>query len=130
MKWKSYFKNFFNRCYPEKVLESTIEKLCEVNRDALLKPKSNLLIKCLSIHNPEILCKYEIKLTVGNISCNQKSYLVLPFYRCIGQMSKIVKNELVEEINKSKHNKYKNVLNVNDLCVSYKKINSLSQFVN
>jgi len=124
------FKKFQNRCYPNKVLSNVIDKLANITRSDLLIPKGNLLLKNLMLNNPDILTRYNIMIHELEEVAQQRNtnYLVLPFYKCIHNQSKIVKKSLLYELNKCEKEEYKNVTGTLDLCISYRKANALSQY--
>jgi len=123
-------QKFRNRCYPEKVLLHNIEKLTLLQRNDILRPKSSLLIQILLYHNPEILDKYNVSPNPNpDVNSNNDIYLILPYYNSIERYSDIIKDSLIEELNKCDNEEYRTSITVEDLKVSYKKVNSLSNFV-
>lgn len=71
------------RGYPLKLLNSHYLRLSKIDRLQLLKPKSKLLINYLSVHNPEILLRYN-NCTTNNImpvSVANDTFIIFPFYK-------------------------------------------------
>ena len=123
---------FQDRDYPAHLLLPNIEKLRHVDRDMFLKPKKNLLISNLSIHNPSILAKYNIELDdvyVKNTP-NDNVYIVAPYYNTVFRLGQIMLSTIRCDVQSHCSNEelLKAFESLN-FVISYKKSNSLSDFV-
>jgi hypothetical protein len=80
---KNLMYEFQNRGYPTELLSSQYNKLCNIKRDDLLKPKSRLLINHLLHNNPNILVKYNINVNLcHNVMHEQNiTFIAFPFYK-------------------------------------------------
>jgi hypothetical protein len=129
---KNMIVKFESREYPKKLLENIHLKLRSLDRVNLLKPKQELLLNNLCIHNPEILNKLNIAWKLNQVVKRIKSdkiYAVFPFYRNIFNMSKILYNAISEEIDKCENETLKNVAKNIDVKISFSICNSIKQFV-
>lgn len=125
-------RKFQERDYPSHILLPSIEKLRNVDRNFILRPKKQLLISNLAIHNPSILSKYKIKvddLSVTNTP-NDNVYLVTPYYNTVFRLGQIMLNTICSDV--KTHCANEELLKVFEslnFVVSYKKSNSLSDFL-
>ncbi len=73
------FEKFVRRNYPVALLNSTKEKLLQLDRNNLIQPKSSFHIKHIELHNPEII------FTLSNQNIHETDqvniFFVLPFYK-------------------------------------------------
>ena len=122
---------FKTRMYPPSLLNDCLEKLLLIDRQSLIKPKNVLLISNLRIHHPHLLTKYNVQLSqIPNTkNPSNRMFIVMTFYKNVFNFSNIVIESIQEEIQKCKNDKIKDLANKLELCVSYKKANSLKQFV-
>ena len=126
-------KKFQARDYPKHLLLPSIEKLRGIDRNVFLKPKKPLLISNLTIHNPEILLKYNIKIDDLNVKASSSNnvYLVTPYYNTVVRLGQIVLDTINCDV--KNHCSDKDLLKAFEslnFVISYKKSNSLSDFVN
>ena len=119
------------RMYPPSLLNDCLDKLLLIERQSLIKPKNVLLISNLRIHHPHLLTKYNVQLSqIPNTkNPSNRMFIVMTFYKNVFNFSNIVIESIQEEIQKCKNDKIKDLANKLELCVSYKKANSLKQFV-
>lgn len=120
---------FQSRGYPKNTLNEAFKKLNLLNRQDLLKPKSNLVIKSLAKYNPNVLEKYNISINyIPNERSNDNVYIIFPFYKYMYNIKKVLISFLQQEIEKGQNSMYKQaILNLN-LIISFKKINCLKDF--
>jgi len=123
-------EKFRIRMYPTKLLNDCMQKLLLIDRNSLIKPKSNLLISNLRIHNPHLLSKYNVQLSqVPNCNPSNKMFLVMTFYKNVFNFSKIIIESITDELKYCNDVKLRELAMQFNLCVSYKKTRSLKQFV-
>ncbi len=81
------------------VIESTTTKLLTIDRNSLLQPKSSLLIKFLSLHNPDLFThapSYKSKKTNNP----HNIYITIPFSNRIKSLRACVVNLFISDMNK------------------------------
>lgn len=128
----SLFSKFEQRDYPKFVLQSNWNKLQSLSRDEILKPKKSLLISNLNIHQPSILLKYSIQIDDVSVSHehSNKVYLVFPFYNTVLNFASLIVNEINKDVCTCSNVNLKKAFESLSLVISYKKSNSLSDYVN
>jgi hypothetical protein len=124
------FCKFEERNYPKYILLSSYEKLKKLERSFVLKPKKQLLISNLNIHNPSILKKYNISIEDVSVPIvsNEKVYLVFPFYKTVLHIGRLILQTICSDVNNCKVQELKNAFEKLSLVVSYKKSNALSEY--
>jgi len=127
---KLLMDKFRARNYPEALIINCMEKLNNIDRKSLLRPKSQLLIANLRIHNPHILTLYEVnpsEFTSQNPS--NKIFLVMTFYKSVFNISQIVKQCIMDELKYCKNANLQDIIRKLELCVSFKVTNKLKNCV-
>jgi len=124
------FKSFENRMYPKKVLNETIVKLQNISREYILTPRKPLLLNNLKIHHPDILVNLGIypnenEITVVETNDDYNIYFVMPYYNCIGNYTKLIKNTVINELTKCQEPELYTAINSCNIVVSYSKVNCL-----
>ena len=124
-------QKFEQRDYPKIVIREAFQKLKLISRANVLKPKKPLLISNLSIHNPSILTKYNIRIEdmCTSVEPGSKVYIVIPYYNTIFRLSNHILNSIAKCINSQADEELKRTFESLELVVSYKKSNSLSDYV-
>ena len=89
-------------------------------------PKKQLIISNLRIHNPEILSKYDVNLQYSTGIFTNRAFIVVPFYKNILGMGKVVKSFFNEHCKSAKFSKY--ILDIH-ISVAYKQPNKLQKFI-
>jgi len=122
------FNEFSKRNYPKHVILKAQQKLSLLSRDEILRPKKDLLIRNLRIHNPHILSKFNVKISENPQSRipNNKIFITMPFYESIPCFSTIVQNALHKAC---KNSKFKQIIDETKIIVSFKIVNNLSSFI-
>lgn len=93
------FGKFKIRWYDDKKLYSTFTKLIYTGREQALQPKKKLLLEYLSVHNPDILTKYDLtEMQQRDTELKSKVHVIFPFYRNIYRYSETIKKALLENM--------------------------------
>lgn len=119
---------FKSRGYPTNLLASVTNKLETIDRNSILKPKSPLLIKHLSLHNPEILDIY-IPQAQPTPNATNQIFVVLPFYNNIRGLGRIARNMFLSELNKCRSRRLRNCILDLKINIAFSIPNSLSRFI-
>ncbi|XP_035706899.1 uncharacterized protein LOC118435276 [Folsomia candida] len=118
---------FINRGYPENVLKLCKEKVLIMDRNNLLIPKTDLVIRHLKRNQPQILATYKL-----NMSCNpireNNVYIVMPFYRNMYGFKKFILEYIRKQADQSTNVRYRNIVKNLNLVLSFKKVNSLEMY--
>lgn len=120
-------EKFSKRGYPRNILQSCKDKVLGMNRHNLLIPKTELVLKHLQQNQPSIFNKYNINTSDPYLSRNNV-YIVMPFYKNMYGFKKLVIEYIREQAEKSKNERYKNIVHNLNLIMSFKKINSLEKY--
>ncbi|CAL8119549.1 unnamed protein product [Orchesella dallaii] len=123
-------EKFIRRGYPNHLIQNAFDKLQNKSREELLKPKSKLLIKFLSLHQPEILAQY-------NISCSPTTqsqrlsevFVVVPYCNNIKDMGKIVKSAFHKEVNLCTSNRLRKCIVDVHICTAFSVKTSLRKYI-
>jgi len=121
---------FIKRNYPSKLLCECFNRLKDLNRHTLLKPKTQLLINSLRINNPEILQLYntEYDLTFTR-NCTSKVFIVMPFYKNIFNFSQIIRNTINSDVVMCNSEEIRKLALDLIYIVSYCKINNIQSLI-
>jgi hypothetical protein len=106
------FNKFLRRNYPVDLLNDTRDKLLQLNRLEIIKPKSTFHKKHISLHNAEIILDSNVHDNPEN-KCH--IYFVLPYYK-IHKMKGEVKNKILNSLQNCKSKRLREIamsLNVN-----------------
>src|SRR5207237_3657409 len=122
------FQKLEERCYPAKSLEICRRKLAGLQRNDLLKPKTNFIISHLSNNNPSILERYQITAMTEEIHQNSV-FLIMPFYKNILNYSVTIKSTLSEFFNKCSDPEIKEKAQELRLVVAYKRSNVINKLI-
>jgi len=122
-------QNFKKRCYPNTILDLTMQKLNCIQRETLLVPRKILLTNVLRIHNPEILSLYNINENIVLSPHIGKSFVIMPFYRSIHSLKNIVHDTIVNEYNKCKNDDLRSIANNIILQIAYSKVDCISSLL-
>jgi len=126
------FSKFKNRWYDDKKLYETFLKLLYTSRSSALKPKKTMLIDYLSIHNKDILQKYNITAP----TCEQDKqtnkdmvHVIFPFYNNIHKYSYSVKDALLQSVRETTSRSYKNYILDLNVRVVYSRTKNLKEMI-
>jgi len=122
------YSKFSSRGYPKHVLNTCNNRIMNIERLEIIKPKKPMLISNLRIHNPHILTKYCIIPALNIFQPQIKIFIVMPFYENIFNLSLAVKKFILKEAEKGMNENYTRIISNLDLCISFKKINCLENF--
>lgn len=121
-------EKFKSRNYPFPILENAMEKLKNIDRIELLKPKSSILIQFLSHHNPAILVQYGIE-HLQRIENNTSSFVVVPFYKNINYLNDTIKHAFVNELSKCTNEDIKKCIEKVNIIVAFSIPNSVQRSI-
>jgi len=125
---KNLFHKFQLRGYPYKILKNAANTLNSKERTELLKPKSKILIKHLSIHNPSILEAYNICQFNNSIS-NNKVFIVIPFFNNIRGLGRITREMFVSELIKCRSKVFRKCILDMNICIAFSLSNSVQKYI-
>ena len=97
----------------------------------ILKPKTNLIVSKLRIHNTDILSKYNIVLNdMHNVVMpRNKVFIIVPFYKNIHNLSNLYKDFLYPFLKNCAKEEVQEFLANLDIVISYKNTNNLSKYL-
>jgi len=123
-------EKFVRRSYPRAILNDCKNKLSLVTREQTLRPKQQLLLANLGIHDPGILAKYNVDLTNTQIENDRnKIFIVVPFYKTLQNIGTTIKDILLFHLNKCKEDKYKDMIQKMYITIAFKKTNGLNRYL-
>jgi len=130
-------EKFKVRNYPYELLESTLNKLHNIDRIELLRPKSKILLHHLSIHRPDILGHYDlifnnIQLAESSSCANSNKhsiFIVFPFFNNIRGMGGIARKMFIQELTKCRSRALQKCICDLNIRISFSLSNSLSRFI-
>ena len=122
---------FISRDYPPTIVNFYKEKVLKMKREDILRPKTPLLYNQLYINNPEILVRYGILAPPEKIAKQQEStlYFVLPFYKHINNLEKIIKYSIQYAIDRCENPIIKNAAEEIKIMISYKKHSEIGDLI-
>jgi len=97
------YEKFVVRDYTQNILYPTFMRLVCKSRKEALCPKKNLLCTYLSVHNPDILTKYNIPLsTLRSQVIHEHSastmYAIFPFYKSVSHYKQVLQRTIFNHI--------------------------------
>jgi hypothetical protein len=119
-------QKFRSRCYPEQIIKQCLDKVNLMSQSSVLVPKKSLILSNLRIHNPEILSKFNIIMPNHAEPFSNRMFIIVPFYKNILGLGKIVKRFFTEQCNTHMFRKYIEDIHVS---IAFKQPNSLQQFL-
>jgi len=126
MELNAILQKFRSRSYPESVLNQCLDKVKHMSQSTILIPRRPLIISNLRIHNPDILSQFNVCAVEDTNSFSNRMFIIVPFYKNILGMGKIVKDFFSEQCKSPKFLKY---LEDIQLSIAYKQPNCLQQFI-
>jgi hypothetical protein len=93
---------------------------------SILIPKKQLILSNLRIHNPSILSSLNIVIPEFTAPFTNKIFIVIPFYKNILGMGKIVRAFFLEHCNAPSFQKY---IQEVQISIAYKQPNNLQRFL-
>jgi len=117
---------FKSRSYPESIIQNCLEKVKHFTQSSLLVPKKPLLISNLRIHNPDVLSKFNICIGVNTSAFSNRMFIIMPFYKNVLGMGKIIRTKFTEHCKSRSFRKYIEDMHVS---IAYKQTNSLQRFI-
>lgn len=121
---------FQSRGYPNNILNQAMDKLQNIDRKTLLTPKSNILIQHLAIHNTDILNLYDNShQVVAKIRAQNTVFIVMPFYKSIHGMGKIIKQAFFCELYKTRSRAFRKCIVDLNICISFSVANSIQRYI-
>jgi len=102
------------------------DKVNHMSQSSLLIPRKPLIISNLRIHNPAILSIFNISVPNYTEPFSNRMFIIIPFYKNILGMGKIIKSFFMEHCNTQVFRKYIEDVHVS---IAYKQPNRLQQFI-
>ncbi len=126
MELESLAQKFRSRNYPESVITDCLNRTSSMTQLSILIPKKQLILSNLRIHNPSILSSFNIVIPEFTAPFTNKMFIVIPFYKNILGMGKIVRSFFLEHCNAPNFQEY-----IQDIKISiaYKQPNNLQRFL-
>lgn len=125
---RNLMEKFQTRGYPKSIIDRATEKLMLIDRNELLRPKSKILRTFLSFHNPDILQKYIFSNTTTT-STKSRSFIIMPFYKNVNNLSSIVKTYFMNELQKCEDIEMKACIEKLDIIVAFSISNSVQRYI-
>jgi hypothetical protein len=121
---------FKNRGYPLPILDSTMHKLQQIDRNELLKPKSTLLINFLRLHNPGLLNEVKsVQKVERKQITNNKVYITIPFTNRVNHLSKYITDYFIKSLNQCQSASLKKCIVDLNIKVAYSVPNALRRYI-
>lgn len=123
------FTKFLGRHYPNKIIETTYEKLINLNRLSIITPKSPFHKLSLSMHFPHLVHQLSTSKNVTNDN-STTIFCIFPFYSNISNYSKLLKRYMIQELCKSKSQLLKKIALDLNIKIAFTIPNPLNKFLN
>jgi len=121
---------FVIRGYPKNILQITLNKLLNIQRKELLKPKGSNLISHLRLFNSDILEQFNFQsCTINSENDENKVFVVFPFHNNIPNFKSIFIDKLKSMISDCRITNIKDCVNSLKIVISYKKTNSIGNII-
>lgn len=127
---KAMETKFLSRCFPKSLITNCMDKIKLIKRECLLKPKKNLLISTLRIHNPEILEYYGIDNVRSELGNNINTvFITVPFYKSIRNLGNITKCTIMEGLLQCEDSAFREIFKKLTVKIAHKKVNSIESML-
>lgn len=128
---RSLMSKFQNRQYPTSLLAKTTERLSRIDRNELLKPKSNLLINFLKMHNPSLLVAYNVTSVNKEVKNdnNHNVYITVPFSNRVKGLGKLIVDVFISDMKKCRSAQLKSCVDDIGIKIAFSVPSSLRRYL-